>query len=271
MVVQMDANIQKKLAILKTNAGLKPKNFAKARVIDAAAVVGAFNSWSFKREQPDSAEKMRVVAQRSIEMNAPIPFVLYWGKGPRVEIASPDLQCLRYLATLADRVKAAYAPGVEISLIFTDTHAALNGHPSEKAEAYFNAVREAAVGFGFKTTTLSDLVSRLAETDSVEDVSPDAETLRKLNACAAKWYRGDGGSETGARRYFQANMIERRAVEQAFPHSIFVTFNSSEFRELFPATLPVFYMYSLKKGNSVKPWFIEAREEPAAETAPLCA
>jgi hypothetical protein len=52
------------------------------------------------------------------------------------------------------------------------------------------------------------------------------------------------------------NMIERRAVELAFPRSIFVTFNGSEFRGLFPQRLPIFYMYSLRRGVSVKPWFL---------------
>ena len=51
-------------------------------------------------------------------------------------------------------------------------------------------------------------------------------------------------------------MIERRAVELTFPRSIFVTFNGSEFRGLFPQRLPIFYMYSLRRGVSVKPWFL---------------
>ena len=60
----------------------------------------------------------------------------------------------------------------------------------------------------------------------------------------------------GALKYHAMNMVEREAVELEFPDSIFVTFNNSEFRDLFPANLPVFYMYSLRKGCSVKPWFI---------------
>ena len=51
-------------------------------------------------------------------------------------------------------------------------------------------------------------------------------------------------------------MIEKRAVERAFPDSIFITFNGSEFRGLFPPNLPIFYMYSLRKGISIKPWFL---------------
>jgi hypothetical protein len=53
-------------------------------------------------------------------------------------------------------------------------------------------------------------------------------------------------------------MIEKRAVEFAFPRSIFITFNGSEFRSLLPKSLPIFYMYSLRRGVSVKPWFLPA-------------
>jgi len=64
------------------------------------------------------------------------------------------------------------------------------------------------------------------------------------------WDRRAGRAE-----FYQMNMIERRAVELAFPRSIFVTFNGSEFRGLFPQRLPIFYMYSLRRGIRVKPWF----------------
>lgn len=52
------------------------------------------------------------------------------------------------------------------------------------------------------------------------------------------------------------NMVEKRAIELAFPHSIFVTFNGSEFRSLFPENMPIFFMYSIKRGVSAKPWFL---------------
>jgi L-tyrosine isonitrile synthase len=61
--------------------------------------------------------------------------------------------------------------------------------------------------------------------------------------------------------YYQINMVEKRAVEMAFPHSIFITFNGSRLRVLFPKRLPIFYMYSLRRGFSVKPWFVVSDSE----------
>ncbi len=61
----------------------------------------------------------------------------------------------------------------------------------------------------------------------------------------------------GAIAYYDMNMVEKRAVELEFPHAIFITFSGREMRELFPDRLPIFYMYSVRKGVGVKPWFID--------------
>jgi hypothetical protein len=57
-------------------------------------------------------------------------------------------------------------------------------------------------------------------------------------------------------------MIEKRAVESVDPHSIMITFNTSALRALLPAALPVFYMYSMRRGLSVKPWFVVTQSDP---------
>jgi hypothetical protein len=80
--------------------------------------------------------------------------------------------------------------------------------------------------------------------------------LRRLAESARKWYRGEGTAEQGALQYYRMNMVEKRAVEIAFPRAIFITFNGSDLRSLFPTRLPIFFMYSLRRGMSVKPWFV---------------
>ena len=63
------------------------------------------------------------------------------------------------------------------------------------------------------------------------------------------------------------NMREKRAVELEFPNAVFITFSGSELRELFPAAMPIFYMYSVRKGISVKPWFIDDAQVGQAAVA----
>jgi len=231
--------------------------------VSAETVLRSFNTWAFKREQPADPQLMLRMISELVALGQPVSFVLYWGKGPRRRLGEPDIECLEYLGALARRVQEAYKPGAVFKLIFTDTHAELNGHAPHNVREYFAEVGAHAGGRGFETCLLSEL-TRSAEAVAnfaADDVTVPEETLRLLSASARKWYRGDGTAGQGALKYYQMNMIEKRAVELAFPRSIFVTFNGSDLRSLFPDRLPIFYMYSLRRGFSVKPWFL-----PGAET-----
>lgn len=242
------------------------KGAAPAGKFNPELIIKSFNTWAFKREQPGNPERLVPVVEAAAQAGRPLEFVLYWGKGPRAAIAAPDLACLDYLGQLAERVRQVYAPGAIFRLIFTDTHASLNGHPAEAMNAYFGAIDAAAQARGFASTRLSDVVAFASETGATAtEEEPSGEILASLIACAAKWYRGEGSTEQGALDYHRMNMVEKRAVAAAFPEAIFVTFNGSEFRDLFPATMPIFYMYSLRRGVGVKPWFMTAQavEQPA--------
>jgi hypothetical protein len=116
---------------------------------------------------------------------------------------------------------------------------------------------------GFETCLLSHLVKAAGDIRPAVplDEVVTAQTLASLVASAQKWYRGNATPEEGALTYLRMNLIEQRAVEHAFPRSIFVTFNGSDLRCLFPTKLPIFYMYSLRRGVSVKPWFLTAESE----------
>jgi L-tyrosine isonitrile synthase len=240
------------------------------RVVTAEAVLRSFNTWAFKREQPADPQLMLRMISESIALGEPISFVLYWGKGPRCRLGEPDIECLDYLGALAQRVREVYQPGAAIKLIFTDTHAALNGYPPHGVREYFAEVGAWVGERGFETCFLSQLTqSAEAAAACATNFEVPEETLQRLSVSARKWYRGDGTAGQGALKYFQMNMIEKRAVELAFPHSIFVTFNGSDLRSLFPDRLPIFYMYSLRRGISIKPWFLPAPEANNSESLQL--
>jgi hypothetical protein len=225
--------------------------------------VHSFNTWAYKREQPSDLGLLSQFVGRAVMRRQPVSFVLYWGKGPRSEVEGYDTQCLDYLASMAARIKAAYAMGAAVSLVLTDTHATLNGHPVQEMTRYFSQVEVEAEKRGFDCYRLGELTEAAGRGIRVESVEPTQELLQQLAKSAMRWYRGTGSAEDGARRYYAMNMLEKRVIEHFFPASIFATFNGSECRDLFPDTLPIFYMYSMKRGTSVKPWFLP---EPSAET-----
>jgi L-tyrosine isonitrile synthase len=239
----------------------------------AQQILRTFNTWSFKREQPSDIGLMLNVISHTIRLSEPLSFALYWGKGPRCGLADPDMRCLDFLRSFSDRVKQGYAPGAVLNLIFTDTHAELNGYSQPGIEKYFHEVGPFARERGMRTRRLSELVRVLDIALGTDRNEADIEqaTLLKLIASARKWYRGSGTPEDGARTYYRMNMVERRAVEAAFPNSIFITFNGSDLRPLFPQHLPIFYMYSLRRGFGVKPWFLPLDARPCTATACKCA
>ena len=248
----------------------RPVGVASRNDVSAEKVLQSFNTWAFKREQPSDPQLMLAFIARAMRQSNPLSFVLYWGKGPRWTLATPDIQCLDFLARLADRVEKAHAPGASLNLIFTDTHARHNGHAEIDINRYFSEVDIAARKRGFDTCLLGDLVrgSEIAAGKELHDENVPQAVLPMLIASARKWYRGGGSCEQGAIIYYRMNMIERRAVDMAFPWSIFITFNGSEFRALLPQHLPIFYMYSLRRGTCIKPWFLPLHAAPCTAQSP---
>lgn len=261
------SNLWDDRSIPAPSGALQPRALVDQKIqANAEKIIRAFNTWAFKREQPSDPQLMLQTVANACAAAEPIHFVLYWGKGPRHRACAHEAHCLDFLGGLASRIAAVYAPGAALTLILTDTHAGLNGHCREDIERYFDDIKAAAAERGFGTCWLGDLVraADAATTAPTEEPVP-GEMLTSLVASARKWYHGPATAQEGALAYLRMNLIERRVVESAFPGKIFITFNGSELRGLFPRKLPIFYMYSLRRGVSVKPWFLPA--EPAQPDA----
>lgn len=239
-------------------ASSKKRTGVWTRAVTPEQILKSFNTRAFKREKPDKPELMLQLVAEAHARRAPVSFVQYWGKGLRPTLAAPEFACLQFLDTMLSRIGEIYEPGAEFTLVFTDTHATLNGHSQASIQSYFQDLVVAARRHQFNVCLLSSLVNAagLRPDEMPARQVPPPELLAELRASAAKWFKGEGSAEEGAIRYFQANMVERKAMERAFPGSIFVTFNGSQFKSLFPETLPIFYMFSLRHGISDKPWFL---------------
>ncbi len=239
------------------SAPTSPTNFDR----QTAAVLRSFNTWAFKREQPCDPELLAQTVANQLARSEPISFVLYWGKGPRATIATPEFVCLDFLASMGARIAKTHEPGARFNLCLTDTHARLNGHKQEAIDWYFDAVAEAASMRGMTSERLSQLTQGIEPYPDGKALA-DTQMLDSLERCAARWYRGAGDVRDGARTYLEMNHVESTAVAAHYRGSIFITFNGSTYRDLFPASMPVFYMYSLRRGTAVKPWFMNEHGVP---------
>lgn len=243
----------------------------RQRYTTASEIVASFNTWAFKREQPDNLNLLIDCAERARLANEPLEFVTYWGKGPRPHVAAPDIRCLDFLLKMQNRIEEVYDHKAKIHLLLTDTHAALNQHAAESIDSYYSAIAEEARARSFHSRLLSDVVKAANVPMPAHQTPPSSALLSALKESASKWYLGERDCEDVALEYYFANMREKKSVEREYPYAIFITFNNSNFRPLFPDAMPVFYMYSLKRGVAVKPWFIASEDQTATQARTVSA
>lgn len=226
-------------------------------MVTAEHIIRQFNTWLFKREQPSDLQLLIQTVEHSIANNNPINFILYWGKGDRYTAEEIEEKTLTLLSRIRTRIESVYSTGTQFTILFTDTHAQLNGYSETEARQYFQSMERLTHTYRFHVDYLSRLAPYNKESLEVciNDICLAQGLQTTLVDMASKHYKGDQDFQIAALLYYAQNQIEKVEVERAYPHSIFLTFNGSELRQLFPEKLPIFYAYSYKKGTSVKPWF----------------
>lgn len=222
----------------------------------ASDIIESFNTWKFKREQPRTEEKLFETILRAVRFGKPVSFTMYWGKGDRATAGEDEKQAILYLQEMIKAIGKKYLHGANITFILTDTHAELNGYSMSEIEKYFDSVSQLARKVGFNTTKLSNFVGFDEKKLSKEGNIEIKKELLKLLTESAEKHCKRYDAETGARLYYLQNQIERKAVSRKFSDSIFLTYNGRALDDILPTELPIFYMYSVEKGTSVKPWFM---------------
>lgn len=222
----------------------------------ARNILVSFNTRKFKREKPKSEIKILETISRAIQSKQPIQFVMYWGKGERTSVGDKERDAILYLEQMLNAIREKYLLGTDVTFILTDTHAELNGHTKSQIKDYFDSVRALSKKVGIKTINLSEFTD-FNERDLMEKKNGVMinEKLENVLIDSARKHCKRYDAETGARLYYLQNQIEKVKVENNFPNAIFLTYNGSEFNDILPVGLPVFYMCSLARGKSIKPWF----------------
>ncbi len=239
----------------------------------AEAVLSSFNTWKFKSEKPDP--RIRDIVETCVADNRPIPFSMYWGKGEWDEAAEPEHAALRFLRSfrkkihninLADTDRPDYGKSTTLKVIFTDTHAVLNGYEEQRIQAYFDSVRGAMLrimdSMDSETVNMSDITGEInpeqMKGKSTHDQIP--MDIQQALLIASRKHSRDKDSDpwTSAQEYFALNKLEIPAVEKHCAGSIFLTYNSRKWNALLPTQLPIFYMHAVNDEatkKKIKPWF----------------
>src|SRR5260221_1639906 len=68
------------------NTGRALANKKPGLKVSSENILRAFNTWAFKREHPSDPQLILRVIAESVAHDLPVPFVAYWGKGPRCSV-----------------------------------------------------------------------------------------------------------------------------------------------------------------------------------------
>lgn len=210
-------------------------------------------------------------------------FVMLWGASDKTRSTAADKDGLLYLLHFLKRVEDIYRVKAYLTLIFTDTHAFLNGYHKENYGRYIDEIKYHIRKHGYDWVLSSDLDMLLATNlgfkdanELVEEIIRDPITrLNNLQAIPAdvieafaryasrhciRIARHKSGLyfkdvEAAAMGYLYLAMLEKQVVTERFRDSAFITYMSREDQLVLP-DLTIVRLYSIQSGLRTRPWFI---------------
>jgi hypothetical protein len=231
------------------------------------------------------AELDKYINERLIQSKKIIRFVKYWGASDKKYADKFDYEALFHLFGFLRIVEKQYKIEVHLTLIFTDTHAMLNGYIPENYKNYNREIGKILNDFNYSHVLMSEVLTPFAKSHNLKDTNeliksviqqsknsniPQAikndesfEVLKKSASKHALRFKDKSkykefhleSEEQAAYSYILLNRIERQYVEKNFFQSVFLTYTSDIEKELIAPDLPTLQIYSIHKGLRCRPWF----------------
>lgn len=225
-------------------------------------------SGRFSRGPRVLTQELSQAIRDSVAVRVPLAFLMPWGKGRKRSTDHAETLAVEFLARLQVRLREVYPPGFNLTVMLTDTHAAINGYTREETTRYFDAVREAlrplAPGYAFTSELWSrtgityeaiDAHARAISDSEWERVEQQMHLVDRARRAVAR-----GDAESCAKRYLVARRLENALLEQLYPSSIYVTSDSIQMSPLLPR-IATLHLYSRRRGWCEKPWNVTLRKE----------
>lgn len=195
--------------------------------------------------------------------NTPLACVAYWGIGLKHQADGADRRAIAFMELQVARLAGAVGVKHSITLIITDTHAAINGIPAAQSDEYVDSITAISADIGARVERMSavcntardatsfELCDELEEIDYAFDRLP--ESVRKELIASAR-RRSSGDAERSARRYVMLSAIEAPTVRARFLDNMLLTYQPPHLAWLLPA-LPTLYMFVDERRTTRRPWF----------------
>lgn len=236
------------------------------------------------------AELDKYVQQRIAKKKKHLRFISYWGGSDKKHPDKYDFDALLNLFGFLRVIEKHYRMDAQLTLIFTDTHALLNGYKPDDYKSYFKGIRNTVNQFNYTHVLMSEVLMPFAKSHHLRDMNalinsiinenrkhniPEflkgRESFELLKKSANKHshrylnnqFFGDlrfNSTAESAYAYITLNQIEKQYVEKNFFQSVFLTYTSDDEKELIAPDLPSLQIYSFSKGQRSRPWFMNYKE-----------
>ncbi len=197
----------------------------------------------------------------SLMSEEPILRVFYfWGVHKKKHVNKFDLKALSFLEHLIGYFSEHFCCAVDMQLILANTHAEINGVQHDSIKQYSAEIQEQAMTYGWHTSYVSELWARngisIKKVDELANRLSDEQVGDFLLAFAKKYYLGKDKLR-GAKRYIAARLLEKPVFEEKYKGLIQFTAADPRLQFLQP-DLQHFYIWTLHRGRSGMPWFMNS-------------
>lgn len=241
----------------------------------------------FRHESLLPGDKEQIVEKIEEALQGePVKFLMFWGQGDRDYAARPEEMAVEFMAKAMSTISETTDGGIHLDVVFTDSHIKFNGFVVSTAyRDEVDALFEKAftdMNASYNVQNMTSVVSYTPTPDggsyqeyadfiaNAPSIELDPKLERELVFSAHKHFTSDPDvpKEVVARAYFLMNEHENGQLAEAFPDHVFLTYNNKKHEFVIPEGMPAFFMHSLDKTTSVKPWFTDERVlEPATLAA----
>jgi len=217
------------------------------------------------RSPPFREFELLELLKEKVKQGKPIPLIGFWGASDKKHADSNDFACIKNLAELNESIKSFFPLGIEFTFILSDMHAELNGFSKKNYAVYLKEIASLLKKHKFKSVYLSSLWKKhfISKQKILKVISSKSfhwknSLLSQKLLIQAEKHHKLADPLKGAQVYFVARTLESKAITKQFSKHIFFAFSSSLFQPIYP-NLPTLFFYSLKKGFSKAPWFLDSK------------
>lgn len=235
--------------------------------------------------QQQIAELDLFVQERKKKKKNVLRFIKYWGASDKQCTDKYDLKALLMVFGLLRVIEKQYEMDAHITLIFTDTHATLNGYSADCCKRYFKDIGNVLNEFNYSHILMSEVLRPFIKSEKLKSMRDVLNLIidknlkydipsflngrisfDRLRISASKYSSRFYNSkefddlkfdsiDQAAYIYIKLNQIEKEYVEKKYANHIFLTYTSDEEKEFIAPELTTLQIFSYGKNMRGRPWF----------------